>query len=448
MKTLLHPDRNVMSAIGDGKLPPLGTLCRPSLFALPVRLGSASRVFNTFTRQLIDAEELTQLFSEPHEFIYTGDNGTIDELIGSRFIVRSDANEAALFSSAIKILHLLSPKDTKKHGSFVILPTTACNARCFYCFENGIEYKTMDDATADATVEYILKTKTEGAISIRWFGGEPLVAERVIDRIIAGLNDNGVGFVSDIITNASLMTRELAEKAVKQWHVNSAQITLDGRKCEYHKRKAYVDRDRDHYTAALDAAKALTDFGAAVNFRLNADENNVDELFLLADELAEVFKGNKRISIYPFDMFASPVSRISDEANDRLYSRLIELQEKLKALGMLAGEFAGRLRTHRCMVDTPNGSSVITPNGDLFCCEHLVDEAKIGSLFDYENESEPRRRFIEDNLREKKCPECLHCVYLPECTQGAFCPSMLRDCRRNAYLMIVKKLLTLENKVL
>ena len=448
MKTLLQPDQNVMSAIGDGKLPPLGTVCRPSLFALPVWLGSDPLVFNTLTRQLIDAEELNGLFSEPRELVYSADDSTIDELIASRFIVRSDANEADLFLSAIKILHLLSPKDRKKHGSFVILPTTACNARCFYCFENGIEYKTMDDATADAAVKYILETQTEGNISIRWFGGEPLVAERVIDRIVNGLNENGVGFISDIVTNASLMTREIAEKAVKQWHVNSAQITLDGRKCEYHKRKAYVDSERDHYAAVLDAAKALTDFGAVVNFRLNADENNIDELFLLADELSEVFKGNKRISIYPFDMSASPGLQSSDEANDHLYSLLFELQEKLKALGMLAGEFAGRLRTHRCMVDTPNGSSVITPNGELFCCEQLADEARIGSLLDHENESEPRRRFIEDNLRVKKRPECLRCVYLPECTQNAFCPSVFRDCRRNAHLMILKKLLTFKIKVI
>ena len=134
MKTLLQPDQNVMSAIGDGKLPPLGTVCRPSLFALPVWLGSDPLVFNTLTRQLIDAEELNGLFSEPRELVYSADDSTIDELIASRFIVRSDAKEADLFLSAIKILHLLSPKDRKKHGSFVILPTTACNARCFYCF--------------------------------------------------------------------------------------------------------------------------------------------------------------------------------------------------------------------------------------------------------------------------------------------------------------------------
>ena len=441
MKTLLLPDKYIITAIGDGKLPALGAVCRPSLFALPVKLGEKELVFNTFTRQLIEPGELKSLFTAQKSFVYNADDARIDELIKARFIVNNDTDEAALLSSGLKIIHLLGKKDSKKHGAFVILPTTACNARCFYCYEAGIEYKTMDDATADETVKYILATKMPGKIGIRWFGGEPLVASSVIDRIVDGLNANGVEFSSSIITNASLMTRETAKKAVEDWQVKSAQITLDGRRQEYLKRKAYVDASRDHYAAALDAALTLNELGVSVSIRLNADEGNIDDLMLLADELKTVFEGCKRIKVYVVDMYLPCGKKYSHEDNVLFYSRLEALQNKLNDLELCRSDDLPRLRTHRCMADMPNGASVIAPDGSLYSCEHMIEASRIGSLYDYESESDLRRSFVEDNTRAQNRPDCLTCVYLPECTLSDHCPISVRDCKMNVHLNILRKLL-------
>ena len=168
MKTLLPPDPFIKTAVQDGRLPESGTACRPSLFALPVKLGGSELVFNTFTRQLIDAEELTELFVSPHDIAFDEESEALNELIKARFIVCADADEASNLSSALRVLQLLGPKDRKKHSSFIILPTTACNARCFYCYESGFEHRTMDDETVDALIRYILETKTEGMVNIRW----------------------------------------------------------------------------------------------------------------------------------------------------------------------------------------------------------------------------------------------------------------------------------------
>lgn len=441
MKTLLLPDKYIISAIGDGKLPALGIVCRPSLFALPVKLGKKELVFNTFTRQLIEPDELKSLFIAQKSFVYNGDDARIDELIKARFIVNNDTDEAKTLASALKILQLLGTKDSKKHESFVILPTTACNARCFYCYEAGIEYRTMDDATADEAIKYILATKTPGRIGIRWFGGEPLVASSVIDRIVDALNAGGVEFTSDIVTNSSLMTRDAAKKAVEKWRLNAAQITLDGRRDEHLKRKAYTDASCDQYAAALDAAIALSELGVNVSIRLNADDNNIDDLFLLADELKDVFKGHKRITVYASDIYSGCGDVHSEKANELFYSRLEALQSKLHDLGLYHGEDPRRLRTHRCMADMPNGASIIAPDGSLYCCEHMVEESRIGSLYDFRSEAELRHGFVQDNMRAQKRPECLNCVYLPECTLSGHCPSAVRDCRKSAHIGVLKKLL-------
>ena len=42
--------------------------------------------------------------------------------------------------------------------SFVVLPTTACNARCFYCYEEGMVPQRMTTETAEQVARYILRT--------------------------------------------------------------------------------------------------------------------------------------------------------------------------------------------------------------------------------------------------------------------------------------------------
>lgn len=448
MKTLLQPDSFIMSAIGDGSLPPVGTVCRPSLFALPVRIDGSELVFNTFTRQLIDPCEKLPLFSDGSEIVFDGLDESVIELIKVRFIVAADADEVNTLSGAVKVLQLLGRKDNKKHRAFVILPTTVCNARCFYCYESGIEYRTMDDSTIDAVLKYILATKTDGKIAISWFGGEPLAAEHVIDRIVDGLAACGVELKSSMITNASLMTRELAKKAVEKWHLTTVQITLDGRREEYLKRKAYVDSSRDHYSAALDAAAALSDLGCSVTFRLNADENNIDDLLLLADELKLAFGDRKNVSVYAHDIFADCGETYSSEEIEALYPRLSLLDEKLIDLGLFRSRKPNRLRTHRCMVDMPNGASVIAPDGTLYCCEHFSEKSRIGTVWDYETEADTRRSFIRSTARLETHPECRRCVYLPECTLTAHCPVISRDCRRSVNSILFKNLLLFSKNVL
>ena len=70
-------------------------------------------------------------------------------------------------------------------------------------------------------------------LSVAWFGGEPLVGMPVIEslsqRIIALCKEKNVQYSASIITNGYLLTKEVAEK-LKEYHVRSAQITVDGPK--------------------------------------------------------------------------------------------------------------------------------------------------------------------------------------------------------------------------
>ena len=86
-------------------------------------------------------------------------------------LVDDSTNELALFASVAARQRNDAP------WIYRILTTTACNARCSYCYENGAVLSTMDPDTAEKTAELIIRNyQTQPTdIVLEWFGGEPLL---------------------------------------------------------------------------------------------------------------------------------------------------------------------------------------------------------------------------------------------------------------------------------
>ena len=110
--------------------------------------------------------------------------------------------------------------DTSPQGinSYVIMTTSDCNARCFYCYEKGIPRISMSEKIAIATGDYIQRHSTKEVV-LTWFGGEPLLNTSTIDIICQKLNDFGISYFSKIVTNGLLFTKEIVEKAVNAWKI-------------------------------------------------------------------------------------------------------------------------------------------------------------------------------------------------------------------------------------
>ena len=128
--------------------------------------------------------------------------------------------------------------------SFTILPTTACNARCPYCFEMDHPIMTMSNDYIENVVAFIAKqSKQFKQISITWFGGEPLLFSNIIssimEKLLIACADKKIS--CSIITNGVLFDAETVKRAKKDWHVDYVQITLDGTQHNYEKIKNYVN---------------------------------------------------------------------------------------------------------------------------------------------------------------------------------------------------------------
>lgn len=182
-----------------------------------------------------------------------------------------------------------------------ILPTQKCNARCFYCFEKGLQPITMSKSIIDDTVDFISK-RAEKCKNLKyiWFGGEPLLGESVIDRIILGVNHkigNRISYSSSITTNGSMISQKLINKFIGIWRVNDILISLDGYKDEHGRRKGIVGLQADDlYMHTLQRIEMLLQHEIDTTCRINLDKENYYHLDDILKDL-ELFKDHSRFHI-------------------------------------------------------------------------------------------------------------------------------------------------------
>jgi len=107
-----------------------------------------------------------------------------------------------------------------------ILTTTACNARCAYCYEKGVPVLRMAEETAEQAARFLAwqAKKAEVPVILEWFGGEPTLHLSPVDRICACLGGAGVEYRSSIVTNGLLANRCLAGDRSRLWNLKSAGL--------------------------------------------------------------------------------------------------------------------------------------------------------------------------------------------------------------------------------
>ena len=378
-------------------------------------------LFNTLTGELILLEN------------GESEDSFRSELVKKRFLVPQDFDENAYFDAFLKTASLLNTFK-RKDLSFTVLTTTACNARCYYCYESGAEKMTMSEKTARDVSEHIASLTGDLAAEIEWFGGEPLINTRAIDAICEGLRARGVKYRSTMVTNGYYLNGETLEKAENLWYLKKVQITLDGREEVYNKVKAYTEGG-NAYGRVLNNIESARKAGIEVFVRLNVRNENLKELSLLADELSDKFKGKENICVYP--------ALLSDfEAGGGRFNSLLldaesfsELKNKLDKAGLLKSKdhLKRTIKINSCMADDPS-CEVILPDGRLSRCDHKLDKDCFGSIY--------REKRDEDNIKSWKerviLPECDLCPLYPRCRNlkkcelvGESCPKVVRTIRLN-----------------
>ncbi len=415
MRELRKPDGALQRILPPQKLLSEGTYVR-SRYALPYECNGKKLWFSTLTKQLVETEHPLLERANADEVNHDAE---LAALVKGYYLVPEGKDELTFYMGLFRILHALAmPKGVR---GYTILPTSVCNARCVYCFEEGRPQQTMTPEVIEATVRYILEHRGSDEIHIQWFGGEPLAAIPVIDAICGKLKAAEVTWNSSITTNGSLITETVADKMAGEWNVKHAQVSMDGDEGDYIARKRYVS-EGDHYHATLQGIRLLSERGVSVAVRCNVDEENMDTVPAFLADLSAAVPDKENVDVY---LSALNQARMGENGL-AMWERVAESRELLRSFGFSTKDSRfslHALRNRHCMADM--GSVVITADGGLYPCEHCPPESRFGSVLEDAEDTEARERFCRvDRVREM----CRDCAFLPCCTPFAACPIQEKRC--------------------
>lgn len=395
---------------------------RPFKYLFYLKKGNGLIVLNTLTYEMLylNADE-KKVLDNPNDFLNTT---AFDVLVKKWFLVPSSFDECNLLNQLITILKLTEKTHgTYKLNRFKIFPTTDCNARCFYCFENNVKRISMSAQTALDVGEFITKACQGDAVKIGWFGGEPLYNKQAIDIISKTLLRNNVEYSSSIITNGYLFDKYNIKDAKNLWNLRSVQITLDGTEKIYNRIKNYIyNTIESPFNRVISNIKLLLDEDFFVIIRLNLGKHNSEDLSSLVSYLITEFAASSNLSIAISLLYkntSSTQSYTQAEYIDLLNKKYaLEKHLKRNKLFKLA-DFNKSCFYGRCMADNPN-ATIILPDGNLGKCEHYLESDFWGNIY-----SDRVDRSVIDAFKEiaPPCTNDSDCAFFPFCHILKKCPS-------------------------
>lgn len=393
----------------------------PSPFLYPAELDGKRYWYSTLTKQGLELPPdfdpegrwtAAQIEADPN----------LTELMQGYFLKPADRDETKFYESVNALTRAFYTK--KGITSYFILPTTACNARCTYCYEAGLKPVSMSPETVEQTLAYILRSRRpDKKLHLQWFGGEPLLGVGVIDRITEGLRAAGVEYRSGFTTNGSLIDDAVIEKMTGPWNTHSVQITIDGTEESYLRIKRYVNCP-DAYRRVLRTIGLLAERGVWVSVRLNLDGTNRGEVAGILRDLAEHVAERKTVWVY-----ASPIyQRRMSEACLPAWEETVEVTKQITDAGFKSLQQVGlgtKFCITRCMAANPAGNILITPEGRLSFCQHRLEGPLYGSVSEGITDQKALKAFSVPPPAAEKCRDC---PFLPDCTTFRACPVYDRDC--------------------
>lgn len=427
MRQLNTPDSRIIKLLGRNKVEP-DRVYRLSKYAYCKSFRERHYIKSTMTGGIYELSDEEWAVVDPSaDLVIQGSDieaAGLAELVSGCVLVYTTDDDYSRYRFAVTAIKAMD-RSSRGVKTYTILPTTACNARCVYCYEQGMKVSTMSESTADKVIDFILKTKRSEEITLCWFGGEPLVAANIINRICTGLNEKGVSFKSRIITNASLFTPELLDTAVNVWHLKRAQVSVDGSKSDYEARKLFCSPKIHNYEYLLKTIGIMLDAGLEVTLRCNFDQGNIEGMYSFWEDVNKLYGSSDNLKIYSAMLFQAQ----KDESCIDLYRRYLELRAKAAGEGMKFLKFNSsecKMKTNFCMADSDGKCIVIGPDGNLYNCEHLPGNTSCASIFDEDIKlgSDPRASLEADD-------KCRECPFLPECTPFCKhgCPDWFEYCR-------------------
>ena len=367
----------------------------------------------------------TNFFSEISQFLHNVikdrewsklSEEEISTLMDQKIIV----NEESLydFYNATKI-KFMSSAYREDRLNLVIVPTTACNFACPYCFEPKKKAKVMTVEVMDGIISFINSHKKAEDLYLTWYGGEPLLAFDIIrilyNRIKAETNVTIKHH--SITTNGYLFTEDMID-FFKETELSRAQITLDGIR-DRHNLTRYV---KGNHAPTFDVISeniislAKKNPSADIAIRVNINRLNYMDFVKLYNHY-NTPEIPSNISVYPGIIREETSDLSSLCVNSYKNGELFRLYKLFKEHGVSINLYP-RHKTKGCMMQKLN-ASIIGPEGEIYKCWNDVNSPNkiVGNILTLDKE--PTTLFY--NYVNSTFPfddKCKDCLQFPICDGG------------------------------
>lgn len=389
---------------------------------------SQSLIYNSRTNALatLDAEHTEKY----NRFVETGvldDEDFRKGLEIGGYIVDEGISELEILRT-----QLLNSRYNNTVLGLTLACTSDCNFRCIYCYEkDSIHNAKMTPETENDVLEFIKqRIDTITQLSICWYGGEPLIAFDIIERlspvIISLCEEKGVEYQANMVTNGYLLTPEKCE-VLKKYKVSSIQVTLDGPE-EIHDKRRPLAGGQGTFRKILSNLKDCVDYFDGINIRINTDRENLDSISAVKKTLEEYGIMKDHVSVY--------LGYVEDHNDAYEFEKCLRINQfsevnlnfiKENDLGLM--NLYPRLFNNYCGADF-RSAYIIDSEGYIYKCWNDVGikENNVGHIKDradtdleHEHKANMRRYFdymLYDPTTDQECAEC---KCLPICMGG--CPN-------------------------
>lgn len=381
------------------------------IFIYNTLTGSVLRLNSIYAKQLKDAMQEKNCEK-------TLSLELMNNLRKGKMIVDDDVNEISLIIS-----QNYRSRFSETIRNYTIAPTMKCNFRCPYCYEQGVEYTTMDRNVIEGVKKVFEQDrKSSHFLSISWYGGEPLVAFDIIEELsIRAIELYGDNYFASMVTNGYLLSKEIAQK-LEELRIFNIQITIDGPP-DVHNKRRRLPNGKDTFFVIMNNMRTALNCTEKLHItvRVNTDKTNI----LWANEILnyiEEYGLKHKVSLY-----LAPVDNVNNTCNPSECFSIREFaEEQIKFIesnfekGYNFAQVPQR-NLSMCGAVSSNGY-VIDAKGDIYKCWDDVgnQEMRAGNILNSEPlENINLTKWLSYSISDDK--ECMECSFLPVCMGG--CPN-------------------------
>ena len=256
--------------------------------------------------------------------------------------------------------------------------TQDCNLRCHYCYTGRKSDLRMTPATADRAVDFLFEQPIRDYLAITFFGGEPLLAVDMIERVVARVEAKRAERPSlkvrfAVNTNGTILDQRIAH--LLERHAFHIFVSIDGGPAAHDRHRVFPDQQGSFFavTQNLETFRKVNPYVVTLSTVTPETAASVADT---AEHLID--RGLRVVMLTPDYTAAWDAESLGLLAQG--YEKLAELYLKCHRRGrkLFLNLFDDRINSHvhrdkpRDACNLADSEFSIAPDGTLFPCVQFV----------------------------------------------------------------------------